>query len=98
MLDVVAVAELLLLGGLRQYDDVGEISDEVFALLIRRHLRHAGADLILGEREVALADIDAVDAGDHRVGILRLDDGGCEQERGERECAERAGERAGGSH
>ena len=71
VLDVVAIADLLLVGGLRQDDDVGEISDEVFAFLIGRHLRHAGADLILGEREVALADIDAIDAGDERIGILR---------------------------
>ena len=98
VLDVVTIADLLLVGGLRQDDDVGEISDEVFAFLIGRHLRHAGADLILGQREIALADIDAVDAGDERIGILRLDDGWCDEERGERECAERAGERAGGSH
>jgi hypothetical protein len=52
-------------------------------------LRHAGADLILGEREVALMDLNAVDAGEDRIGILRLDGGGREQESRERECAER---------
>ena len=97
-LDVVAIADLLLVGGLRQYDDIRQISDEVFAFLIGRHLRHAGADFILGQREVALVDLDAVDAGDDRVGILRLCDGRRDQESRERKCAERAGERAGGSH
>ena len=97
-LDVVAIADLLLVGGLRQYDDVRQISDEVFAFLIGRHLRHAGADFILGQCEVALMDLDTIDAGDERVGILRLCDGRRDQDSRERECAERAGERAGGSH
>ena len=50
VLDVVPVGELLLLGGLRQHDDVGEIGDEIFALLVGPHLRHVGADLVLGQR------------------------------------------------
>ena len=94
-LDVVTIADLLLVGGLRQYDDVREISDEVFAFLIGRHLRHAGADLILGQREVALMDIDAVDAGDDRVGILRLCDGRCDRGK-PRARMRRARGRAGG--
>src|ERR1700733_3750921 len=97
-LDVVAIADLLLVGRLRQYDDIREISDQVFAFLLGRHLRHVAADLILGQREVALVDIDAVDAGENRVGILRLCNGGCEEECRERECAECAAERADGSH
>ena len=39
------------------------------------------ADVLLGEREVALADLDAVDVGDHRIGA----------------CAGREGQRAAGS-
>ena len=98
-LDVIAIANLLLVGRLRQNNDIREISDEVFALLLGRHLlRHAGADLILGQREVALMDLDAIDAGKDRIGVLRLDNGRCDEERRERECTERAAERTGGSH
>ena len=62
------VAEVLLLGRLGDQDDVGEIGDQLLALGLRRHPLHVGAHVLLGEREVALPDIDAVDAGDHRVG------------------------------
>ena len=74
MLDVGTVGKLLLLGGLRQDDDVDEIVDEVVALLFRRHVRHVAADFFLGERDIALADIDAVGAGDHRIAVLREGD------------------------
>ena len=70
--DVVAVGKLLLFGGLRQHHDVGEIGDEVLALLIRRQLRHVAADFFRGHGKVALADIDAIGAGDHRIGIVIL--------------------------
>ena len=66
-LDIRPVAEFLLLGRLREHDHVDEIGDEIIALLLRRHRRHIGADFLLGEGEVALADIDAVNAGDHRI-------------------------------
>ena len=74
VLDVGAVADLLLLGGLAQHDDVGEIGDEIVALLVRTHLRHVAADLLLGDGKVALADIDAVGAGHNGVGILGAQD------------------------
>ena len=61
------VTQFLLLGRLRQHDHVDEIVDEVIALLLRRYRRHIAADLLLGEGEVALTDIDAVNAGDHRI-------------------------------
>ena len=90
-LDVGAVVQLLLLGRLRQHDGVGEIGDEVFALLLRRHGRHVAADLLLGEGEIALADIDAVGAGNHWIGLLRPERGDrCDEERGDCERAERA--------
>ncbi len=104
VLDVVAVGQLLLLGGLRQDDDVGEIGNEVIAFLVGPHLRHVGADLVLGQREVALADVDAVGAGDDRIGsrigILGAQRRGRpDQEGGERKRAERAGNgRTGGGH
>ena len=66
-LHVRPVTQLLLLGGLRQHDHVDQIVDQVIALLLRRYRRHIAADLLLGEGEVALADIDAVDAGDDRI-------------------------------
>ena len=77
-LDVGAVADLLLLGRLRQHDDVGEVGDQVIALLVRPHLRHVAADLLLGEGDIALVNVDAVGAGYHRTGILRPQRrGGC---------------------
>ena len=40
-------------------------------LASRRHLRRqVAADILLGDREIALADVGAVDARDHRVGVL----------------------------
>ena len=70
-LEVGIVAELLLLGGLRDHDDVGEIGDQMLALGFGRRRLHLGAHILLGEREVALLDVDAVDAGDDRVGAGR---------------------------
>ena len=71
VLDIGPIAQLLLLGGLRQHDHIDEIIDEVIALLLRGYRRHVAADLLLGESEVARMDIDAVGAGDHRIAVLR---------------------------
>ena len=71
VLDLGPLVQLLLLRRLRQHDHVDEIVDEVVALLFGRDGRHVAADLLLGEGDVALADIDAVDAGDDGVVILR---------------------------
>ena len=100
MLDLVAVTELLLVGGLRQNDDVGQVGDQVFAFLIGRHLRHAGADFVFGERKIALADIDAVGAGHHRIGLLRAHDSARRgEDDGKRQRAERVAGRPGsGGH
>ena len=70
-LDVGIIADLLLLGRLRHHDDVGQIGDQVVALLLRPHLRHVAADLLLGEGKIAFVNIDAVGAGHHGTGILR---------------------------
>ena len=32
-------------------------------------LRHVAAEVLLGHREIALVDLDAVDPGDHRIGL-----------------------------
>ncbi len=100
VLDRVAVADLLLLSGLGQQDNVAEIRDEVVALLVWSHLRHVAADFILGAGEVALADINAVNAGYHGIGILRFGRSGRhKEERGKRERAEyTSGERSGREH
>ena len=98
--DVVALVDLLLLGGLRHDNDVGEIRDQIIALLIRRHLRHVAADFLLGEGKVAQVDVDAVGAGDNRIVILRA--GGGERSADERRHGKRtqqtADERTIGGH
>ena len=69
LLDVVAIGELMLIGGLRQNDDVGKIGDEIVAFLLGTHFRHRRADILFGQGKIALPDIDAVGAGKDRVGI-----------------------------
>jgi len=59
-------------------------------------LYQRSADLFLGESEVALPDIDAVDAGDHRVlfgGVRHARKGGRRERRADRQQGD-AGERA----
>ena len=68
LLEVVGVLELARLGGLRRQHDVGDVADELLAPVLRRHLLELGAKVLLGHREVAFADIHAVDPGDHRIG------------------------------
>ena len=77
-------------------DHVGQIGDQVVALGVRRHA--AGtllADVLLGHRQVALVDFDAVDLGDHRIALRRARrrrGSSREQRRGDQ--AERAARRA----
>ena len=67
-LEVGIVGEVLLVGGLRDHDDIGEVGDQMLALGLGRRRLHIGAHVLFGEREIALLDVDAVDAGDDRVG------------------------------
>ena len=70
LLEILAVAELLVLG--RLGDDLHvDQEGEQFALGRRVHLRQARAELFFGQRQVALADLRAVDLGEHLVGVLR---------------------------
>ncbi len=66
--EVVGVLEVARLGGLRRQHDVGDVADELLAPVIRRQLLEFGAEVVLGHREVAFADVHAVDPGDHRIG------------------------------
>ena len=58
--------ELLAFGRLGDQDDVGEIGDQVLALGLGR-IAEGLAEVLLGQREIALRDLDAVDLGDHRI-------------------------------
>ena len=86
-LEVGIVGELLLVGSLRDHDDVGEVGDQVLALGLGRCRLHVGAHVFLGEREIALLDIHAVDASDDRVrpGRRRLGGGVFRASRGDRQ-------------
>ena len=74
LLEVVGVLELARLGGLRGQHDVGDVADELLAPVLRRHLLDLGAKVLLGHREVAFADVHAVDPGHHRIGRRSADD------------------------
>ena len=86
-LELGSVGELLLVGGLRDHDDVGKIGDQVLALGLRRGCLHIGAHVLLREREIALRDIHSVDARNDRVrpGRRRLGGGVFRASRGNRQ-------------
>ena len=64
------IAQIVLLGRLRDEDDVGDIGDDLLALDLGRRLMGFVAEIILGHHEVALPDVDPVHAGDD--GIVRV--------------------------
>ncbi len=75
------VGHLLVFGRLRHQNHVGDELHQVVLLGVRRHRRQL-AGLVLGDREVALVDLDAVDLGEQRVLVLRRSRaGGHEQQR-----------------
>ena len=68
-LECVAVGHLLGFGRLRHQDHVGEELDQVVFLGVWRHRRNL-AGLFLGDGEVALVDLGAVDLGDKWILVL----------------------------
>ena len=68
LLEILVVLDLLVLGGLGDDLHVDQERQHVVLLGRRIHLREAGPEFLLGERNVALADLGAVDLGEHRVG------------------------------
>jgi hypothetical protein len=72
-LELRRVADLLVLGGLRDQHHVAVEGDEIVALGLGGHLREVAAKVFLDHGEVAGAHVGAVDLGDHRIGILGAD-------------------------
>ncbi len=88
-LERVAVGHLLGFGRLRHQDHVGDELDQVVLLGVRRHRRNL-AGLFLGDGEVALVDLGAVDLGDERILVL-----GCERAGGREQQRQGGGKEAG---
>jgi hypothetical protein len=66
-LEIGIVLEAFFLGGLREQDHVGQVAHQVVALGVGAALGKVLPDVLLGQRQIALVDLDAVDRGDDRV-------------------------------
>lgn len=80
-LEIVAVGDLLILGGLGDELHVDDVADQVVAFGGLVHGGQITAQLDLGGGEVALPDVDAVDLGKHGIGVLGLHRDGGKRER-----------------
>ena len=70
LFEILAIFDLLVLGGLGDDLHVDQERQHVFLLGRGIHLREAGPQLLLGKGDVALADLRAVDLGEHGVRVL----------------------------
>ncbi len=89
-LEVGAVADLLGFRGLGDDQHVGDISDQVIALGVRRHRRKVLPDVFFRGVEVALADLGAVHFGDDGI-VLRKGGGYARDERDQDKTGEKSG-------
>ena len=70
LFEILAIFDLLVLGGLGDDLHVDQERQHVFLLGRGIHLREAGPQFLLGKGDVALADLRAVDLGEHGVRVL----------------------------
>ena len=66
-LEVLGILDLLVLGGLGDDLQVDQEGQHVVLLGRRVHLRQAGAEFLFSEGYIALADLNAVDLGEHGI-------------------------------
>ncbi len=70
LLEIVVVLDLLVLGGLGDDLHVDQERQDVVLLGRGIHLGEARTEFLLGEGHVALADLRAVNLGEHRIGVV----------------------------